>query len=145
MKRELIRSFFEDESEYLRFLLHLKDMSKTNKEGTCIAALTKEDDRFKYVLSWQGGEYVGDYIIPFRASFSNVKLINNGCAKIAETLEAFLDGEISSDEIEQDHRPFGELTWSDSVKASASEDGPYFSETSNCFVNVSLKSAMQKL
>ncbi|MBX3164202.1 MAG: hypothetical protein KF900_06940 [Bacteroidetes bacterium] len=48
----LIDTFFNDQADYIKFLVQLKQAARANEEATCMAELTKEDGYYKYMLYW---------------------------------------------------------------------------------------------
>ena len=90
-RRNLITKFFNDQNEYIHFLVNLKELVIANNEGTVFAQLEQQGDCFLYTLTWlKDGKYIGDYVKPFRASQENIAIFNEGCKVLAERLEIFI-------------------------------------------------------
>jgi len=88
---DLIDIFFSDINEYIKFLSSQKSLSIANNDGTCMATLSKENNRFMYRLDWvKDGKYIGDYVIPFSATQENIEIFNQGCKVIAERLALYI-------------------------------------------------------
>lgn len=91
MKYELIETFFEDLSDYMRFFLKLKEAKIATSDFSCVAILKKENDKYLYSLEWADGRWVGEYVWPFRANEKNLQLFHDGCAEVARRLRIYLE------------------------------------------------------
>ena len=77
-KYNLIDKFFIDQSDYINFLVTLKERVIANDDGNCFASLKKEDGHFIYILTWQkDGKFLGDYIKPFTGTEENISIFNS--------------------------------------------------------------------
>jgi hypothetical protein len=97
MKYEMIESFFDDLSDYMRFFLELKEARRATPDFSCVATLRKEDGNYLYTLEWKDGQWVGEYVRAFRANEKNLRLFNSGCAEMARRLRIYLE----TDDIDQ--------------------------------------------
>jgi hypothetical protein len=91
-KYNLIEEFFNDQEDYISFLLGNSKRILANDEGTCFAELTKEDECYIYKLTWLAdGKFIGDYVKPFKATEDNVNTFNEGCKILAERLSIYIE------------------------------------------------------
>ena len=91
-KYNLIETFFLDQSDYINFLISLKERVIANDEGNCFASLKKEDGHFIYTLTWQeDGKFVGDYIKQFKGTDENILTFNAGCKIISGRLSIYIE------------------------------------------------------
>lgn len=108
---KLLTKFFESPEEYIKFMVGLKEVILSNNDDTCFAHLQKKDGCFLYILSHiPTDRYIGDYVIPFRATQENIDIFNRGCKILAERLQILID----TDDVSQvpEHPPaFGVLTY----------------------------------
>lgn len=91
MEYKLIEEFFDDLADYMRFFIQLKEARKATSDFSCVAYLTKEDDRYLYALEWQNNQFICEYLKPFRPTEENLKLFHKGCAEMARRLRIFLE------------------------------------------------------
>jgi len=91
MKYEMVESFFVDLSDYMHFLLKLKEAQVAISDFSCVATLKKEDDKYLYKLEWKDGKWVEEYVRPFRANEEHLRLFHAGCAEMARRLRTFLE------------------------------------------------------
>jgi hypothetical protein len=107
---QINRIIFNNQTEYIEFLVKQTRIIKSNEYGTCFAEIKIKGDAFLYAIHWlKDGRCIGDYITPFRASLENIELFNKGCEILAERMEIYLDTNDSS--IVPDFPPaFGVLT-----------------------------------
>lgn len=110
-KYDLIDKFFSSINEYAEFLMSKKSISIANNEGTCMATLTKEGDHYIYRLDWtKDGKYIGDYIIPFKATQENINKFNQGCKIMADRLVLYIEtNNVKS--VPVNPAAFGDLTY----------------------------------
>jgi hypothetical protein len=88
----LIKSFFNNQEEYIHFLVNLKGLVIANDEATVFAELIKEENYYLYTLTWlKDIKFIGDYVKPFRATKENIEIFNNGCKILAQRLETFIE------------------------------------------------------
>jgi hypothetical protein len=117
----LIDIFFTNTDEYIKFLTSQKSVSIANNEGTCIATLTKEGDHYIYRLDWiKDGKYIGDYIIPFRATQENINKFNQGCKIMAERLALYIATNNAESAL-GDTTAFGDLTYKKNIRQDMKE------------------------
>jgi len=91
-KYNLIDTFFLDQSDYIKFLVTLKERIIANDEGSCFASLKKEDGHFIYILTWQkDGKFLGDYIKQFTGTEENISIFNSGCKIISDRLSIYIE------------------------------------------------------
>jgi hypothetical protein len=127
-KYDLIDIFFNDTGEYIKFLTGQKSLSIANDEG-CMATLSKEGDHFFYRLDWKNGKYIGDYIVPFRATQDNIDTFNKGCKIMAERLALFI--ETNDVKLIPENPPaFGNLTYTKSEEKQAAAKPEEHNKTS---------------
>lgn len=91
MKYEMIETFFEDLSDYMRFFLKLKEARRATSDFSCVATLKKENDKYLYTLAWKDGRWAGEYVRPFRPNEKNLQLFHDGCAEVARRLRMYLE------------------------------------------------------
>jgi hypothetical protein len=109
-KYDLIDIFFNDQEDYIKFLVGLEQRIIANDATKCLATLEKKEGCFLYTLNWmKDGKYIGDYITPFRATKENIETFNNGCKTLAERLEIYIDTNDAS-KVPNDFPAFGILT-----------------------------------
>jgi hypothetical protein len=112
----LIDKFFTDTSEYVKFLTSQKSVSIANNEGSCMATLSKEGDYYIYRLDWtKDGKYIGDCIMPFKATQENIDKFNQGCKIMAERLALYIESN-NTKLIPTNPAAFGSLTYTKSLK-----------------------------
>ncbi len=87
----MVESFFDDLSDYTRFLLTLEEAKQATSDFSCVATLKKEGGKYLYMLKWKNGEYIGDYVLPFIANEENLRLFNSGCAELARRLRILIE------------------------------------------------------
>ena len=91
-KYNLIDTFLLDQSDYIKFLVTLKERIIANDEGSCFASLKKEDGHFIYILTWQkDGKFLGDYIKQFTGTEENISIFNSGCKIISDRLSIYIE------------------------------------------------------
>jgi hypothetical protein len=109
-KYNLIDTFFIDQEDYVKFLVELNERTIANDDATCFATLKKLDDCFLFKLIWlEDGKFVGDYIMPFKATPENIATFNEGCRILAQRLEVYID----TNDVNSTPNPFpafGDLT-----------------------------------
>jgi len=91
MKYEMIETFFEDLSGYMRFFLKLEEAGTATFDFSCVATLKKEDGKYLYTLAWKDGRRVAEYVRPFHPDEKNLQLFHEGCAEIARRLRIYLE------------------------------------------------------
>lgn len=114
-KYHLIDHFFIDQNDYITFLVDKKERMIVNDEMTCSAELKKvENEKWSYVLTQLNGEhkYIGDYIIPFKASKENIDIFNKGCKIKAERLAIYIETN-DIKQVPNEPSAFGNLTFSE--------------------------------
>jgi hypothetical protein len=109
MEYQLVETFFTDLEDYLHFFLDLKEARRATPDGNCIASLKKEGDVYVYVLEWENGKFLGDYVQSFLPNEKNLLLFHNGCAEVARLLRIYLETG-DAEQIRNEPPPFGKLT-----------------------------------
>lgn len=110
MKYEIIERFFEDLSQYSRFLLKSKAMSRASSDCACVATLLHDDGKFLYMLEWKDGRCIYEYVRPFRATEENFRLFNAGCAEMARRFRIYLETG-DADQVTKPPPAFGILSY----------------------------------
>lgn len=110
-KHDIIQSFFVDQMDYIDFLISKKQVIIASDSGEYFAELKKDEDCFLYTLTYtKDGKFVGDYVIPFKATVENIQTFNDGCKIIAERLIKYVEtGNINA--VPSKPPAFGSLTY----------------------------------
>lgn len=91
-KYDLIKEFFSNAEDAVKFFVQLKELRFANEDGSCIAVLKKAtDSKWTYELIWKDDKFVGEHIKPFKPSRENIDKFNNGCKGMAKLLETYID------------------------------------------------------
>ena len=93
-----------------KFIETSKGLQKENKEGTCFATLTKENDYWVYEVGLYHGKFLGENIKPFLSSPENFLIFKQGCKEMARLLEIYIDMD-DNNSIDTSVKPFGKLTY----------------------------------
>ncbi len=111
-KFNLIDNFFIDQKDYIDFLVTKKERTIANDEATCFATLEKIDEKhWLYTITWlPEDKYIGDYVIPFKASIENVDKFNKGCKILAERLTGYIETQ-NVNSVPENPPAFGDLTF----------------------------------
>lgn len=137
--KEYVVTFFKDVSEYMHFLMDLKEMGRAPENASCMAMLTKHDGHYVYKVT-KNGTFISERIKPFRANEENINKFNSGCLECARLLALYLR---TRDPKQMPQiKPFGDLTWSENdkepdlitEKAVDSPSGKLFPEIRNARV-----------
>jgi hypothetical protein len=128
VETQLVRTLFADVEEYLHFVRHLRQFTRSSPDGTCTASLSKEDGWYYwYRLRVSGGPVYVQHVHRFRANKSRLDQFHAGCAAAADYVRHYLDcGERS---LLRNEELFGELSgdfnkepdddeWEDRVESS---------------------------
>ena len=91
MKNKMIEVFFVDLNDYMNFFLNLKEVRRATSDSKSIAVLKKENSSYLYILQWEDGRHVGEYVRPFRVNENNLQIFNRGCAEIARRLQIYIE------------------------------------------------------
>ena len=107
----LLQSFFHDVDEYIKYQQGSGEWTKANHDGTCFAQLTRQKDRYIYMLSWEkANKSIGDYVKLFDATPENIARFNEGCRILAERLTIYIDTNDAA-AVPSEPPAFGELTF----------------------------------
>lgn len=91
-KQDIIQSFFVNQNDYIDFLVSKKQVIIASDSGEFFAELKKETGCFLYTLTYlNDGKYVGDYVIPFRATIENIETFNYGCKILSDRLLIYIE------------------------------------------------------
>ena len=101
-----VEAFFSDPDDFVRFFDNVKYTLARSKDGVCEARLEKIDpERWLYMVS-RNGQYLADYVRPFKPSNENIEMFNHGTREMAQRLRLYMQGA----DISQLPPPFGPLT-----------------------------------
>ncbi len=92
VETQLVRTLFADVEEYLHFVRHLRQFTRSSPDGSCTASLSKEDGWYYwYRLRVDDGPTICRHVHRFRATPEMLAQFHAGCSNVADHMQRYLE------------------------------------------------------